>query len=223
MTDDKKPAVPNYPPGKPKDESPFKETPSTTTPPKAERITTSEPVERKKSLGKRIIESFTGDDIESVGQYLVLEVLVPAAKTAISDAVSQGIERILFGAATPRTPTRSLSGTPRVSYNQYSNIPRTREREREVAPRQMSRPARATHDFREIVLESRGEADVVLARLVERIGLYDAASVADLYDMVGITGQFTDARWGWTSLKDARVVRVREGFLLDFPQPIPLD
>src|SRR5690606_25223014 len=60
---------------------------------KIERVTTNEVVQRRKPLGRKIIENFTGDDVQSVGSYILMEVLLPAAKTMISDAASQGVER----------------------------------------------------------------------------------------------------------------------------------
>ena len=45
----------------------------------------------------------------------------------------------------------------------------------------------------------------------------------DLYDLVGVSGDFTANNFGWTDLRSARVVRSREGFILDFPESEPLE
>src|SRR5690606_42119776 len=84
--------------------------------------------------------------------------------------------------------------------------------------RSMSDRRRAAHDFKEIVLATRSEAEEVLDRLSDLINSYDVALVSDLYDLIGITGSFTDDRWGWTSLTGARVERVRDGYLLNLPR-----
>ena len=47
--------------------------------------------------------------------------------------------------------------------------------------------------------------------------------MADLYDMVNITGDYTDTKWGWYDLRGAGVERIRSGYLLDLPRPVPLD
>lgn len=48
----------------------------------------------------------------------------------------------------------------------------------------------------------------------ELIDTYKLVSVADLKDLVGITGNYTDNRYGWTSIRSAEVVRVRDGYTI---------
>ena len=61
------------------------------------------------------------------------------------------------------------------------------------------------------------------AEILDRVQKYDFATVADLYDMLGETGEYTDNRWGWTDLSKADVIRVHQGYLLDLPRPEPID
>src|SRR5690606_6792083 len=110
-----------------------------------------------------------------------------------------------------------------VSYNKMYNAATTGYRADRNEPRQLSKQGRATHDFDEIILASRGEAEMVLDQLSEAIENYDTATVSDLYALVGITGAFTDDKYGWTNLAEASVSSVRDGFLLNLPKPVPLD
>lgn len=88
----------------------------------------------------------------------------------------------------------------------------------------MSRRSRAAHNFDEIILETRMEAEEVIERMAEYVERYDQASVSDLYQLVGVTGSFADEKWGWKDLRAASVTRVRNGgYLLDLPRPIELD
>ena len=52
---------------------------------------------------------------------------------------------------------------------------------------------------------------------------YKMVSVADLYDLVGITGKVTDNNFGWTDLRNASVTRDRDGYLINLPRAIALD
>ena len=52
---------------------------------------------------------------------------------------------------------------------------------------------------------------------------FEQATVADLYELAGITSSFTDNKWGWMDLRGANVKRVREGYQLNLPKPILLD
>jgi hypothetical protein len=87
----------------------------------------------------------------------------------------------------------------------------------------LSREARAKHNFDEIVLNSRVEAEEVIDRLYDVVSRYESASVADLYELVGLSSTHTDHKWGWTDIRGAGVQRVRDGYLLDLPSPEPLD
>lgn len=55
------------------------------------------------------------------------------------------------------------------------------------------------------------------------IDTYGMVSVADLYDLVGINGSYTDNKYGWTHLRSADVQRVRDGYLLKLPKALPFD
>lgn len=186
---------------------------------RVDKVITGEAIARKKPLGRRIAETFTGEDAHSVGTYVLFEVMLPALKTMISDAASQGVERMLFGDSRPssRVGARSVNGY--TSYNRVGQASATST----LSSRPLSQRARATHDFREIILETRGQAEVVMERLGDLISQYGVATVADLYELVGVTGSFTDDKWGWPDLRDAGIRRVREGFLMMLPAPTALD
>lgn len=184
---------------------------------KVDKVVTGEAIQRKKPLGSRIKETFTGEDARSVGSYILFDVFVPAAKAMLADAASQGAERLLFGDSSPRT----RSGSGRSNYTSYNRMHSSSSGP--SSRREISYRARATHDFDEIVVASRGEAEEVLDRLGDLVDSYDVASVADFYDLVGITGNFTDDKWGWADLRSASVRRVRDGYLISLPKPQPLD
>lgn len=185
---------------------------------KVEKVTRGRVVQRKKSLGKRFLETFIGDDVNSVTGYILHDVLIPAAKATLSDMVQGGIEMLLFGERKGNR-TRRDQGRSYVSYNNYSSQNNNRREDR----RDYGQRNRARHNFDDIILSTRGEAEEVLSHLVDLTMDYGEASVADLYDLVGITEEFTDRKYGWTNLGSASVSRVREGYLLNLPKPIPLN
>ena len=182
-------------------------------------VITNAAIRRKKPLGKRLNETFFGGNIQNVIPWVMAEVVMPAIKDTLADAASQTIERMLFGESRggSRRPRSSFSGSPRefVSYNRFADAPKEDRRE-------ISRRSRSRHDFDEIVLATRVEAETVLNRLDDLIRRYEEATVADLYDLVEIRGDYTDDKWGWKSIQGARPVRIRDGYLLDLPKPEPL-
>lgn len=193
-------------------------------PKKVERIVTGEVVRRKPSLGKRMREIFIGGDAQSVWGYVAYDILIPAVKDTLSEAVSMGIERMLFGES--RGPSnRRRSVTPNYGYTDYGRYSRgsSASRYQKEEPRQMSRRSRAAHNFDEIVLETRLEAETVIERLDDLCDRYGQATVSDLYELVGVTGDFTDEKYGWVDMRASGVSRVRDGYLLDLPRPELLD
>lgn len=194
-------------------------------PKKVERVTRGDAVRRKKPLGKRFAETFVGGDARSVMGYIMLDVLVPSAKDTIADVFTQGVERMLFGEArssSRRTGRFSNGSTSYTPYNRYAPTRPAGQRDRDE-PRHLSRRSRATHDFDEIILPTRVEGEEVVDQLFELVSKYDAASVADLYGLIGADSDHVDQKWGWTDLRGAGVTRVRGGYLLDLPRPEPLD
>ena len=177
-------------------------------------------IKQKKSLGKKFSEAFLGEDSKSVGDYIFHDVIIPAIKSTLSDAVSGGIEMLLFGER--RSGSRNYSRNGSKTYTSYSSYYGGRDRDRDRGEN-FSRGSRARHDFDDILFESRGEAEDVLSHLVDLTIDYGVASVADFYDLSGIESQFTDNKYGWTNLRDACTDRVRNGYIIRLPQAKPLD
>jgi hypothetical protein len=186
---------------------------------KIERVTSGEATRRRRSLRKQLKDVFVGGTIRDAMHFVVLEVLLPAAKDMVVEAGSQGIEKLIFGEGRRyRGITRPPSGpTGHIQYNRYASpqMPSSR--------RALSRRARSEHNFDEIVLDSREEAEEVIDRLFDLVSRYDTATVSDLYELVGLSSTFTDNQWGWTDLRGAGVQRIRDGYLLDLPDPDPLN
>jgi hypothetical protein len=200
--------------------------PATTDRPKQEKIIEGA-VTRRKSGGFFGKVGLTSETSSSVGQFILMEVLVPAAKnmafdaiSAITDSISAGVEHSLFG-----TSRRSRGGSVRPGGQNYTSYSRPSVPVRGAADnvRTISPRARSRHSFDEVVFADRGEAEEVLGRLRDVIREFGTASVGDLYDLIGATGNFTDNAWGWTDLRDARTRQVRQGYLLVLPSTEQID
>ncbi len=182
---------------------------------KVEPVVKGEVTRRKKPLGKRFHETFFGGDARGTAHYVVASVLIPAAKDMLVESGSQFIERLVFGESRKGSAHRSPNPRGHISYNMIGS-------DRPPAA-QMSRRARARHDFDEIVMQSRGEAEEVLDRMYDLLNRYEQVSVADLYELTGIQSAHTDQKWGWMDLRGSQVMRTRQGgYVVDLPEPNPL-
>jgi hypothetical protein len=173
------------------------------------KVTTGKIVTREKPFLAR----FFGDSMSSIGQYILWDVLIPAAKNTLSEIVSNGIEMLLYGDARPSSGIRRDRSRSYVSYNSIYDRGQRRTTTR----------ARSRHSFDDVVLESRPDAEEVLSSLVELIDTYDVATVADFYSSVGLEGEWSDNKFGWDNLSSAEVKRIREGYILVLPKPVALD
>ena len=177
---------------------------------KVEKVVTGKVKTKKKSEASKLKDVFISEDVSNVKSYIFMDVLIPAAKKAISDIVSNGIDMILYGETRSR---KSSSGASYVSYRDYSRR----------ADRRDSSWTRVGYDYDDIILETRGEAEDVLERMNELIDTYDVVSVADLYDLVGKSCNYTDNKYGWTNIRNAEPIRVRDGYLLKMPKAGPIN
>lgn len=181
---------------------------------KIEKVIQGKVVTRKKTLGRKFGDLFLGDSSGGVMSYVVNDILIPAMKSTVSDMVCGGVEMLL--GTTRGSRSRRDKGKSYVSYSSYYKSDRDERRE-------PSMRNRTRHDFDDIILDSRGEAEEVLSHLVDLTEDYGMATVSDLYDLVGMTGSFTDNKYGWTNLSNATITRVRDGYLIDLPKTSLLD
>ena len=185
---------------------------------KVEKVTNGKVKTKKKSEIHKFTDIFLAEDVTNVKNYIIDEVLLPAAKKAVSDIVTNGIDMLLYGEARSRKKDKGS----RVSYSKYYDD-RDRydryERDRERSRKRI----RNGYDYDDIILETRGEAEDVLDRMDDLLDNYGIVSVADLYDLVGIQGNYIDNKYGWTNLRSADVQRIRDGYLLKLPKALPLD
>lgn len=190
------------------------------------RITKSKAVLRKKPLHKKFFEAFRPEDNVGLVEYALLEILAPGIKDAMHDAAGGGIDFLFGGGRNRQRRSRSSDHGGHTTYNRMSTSSRGRERDtRREEPRgRSSRDARIADDVREVVLDTRVEAEEVLDSLIELTSMYDFATMRDLLRLIGEPSNPVHNDWGWTDLRGARIHRVgRDGFLLDLPRPEPLD
>lgn len=177
-------------------------------------------VKTRDNKGRKLVDTFISEDASTVKSYVFMDVLVPAIKKMISDIVTDGIDIILYGGTSDRK-RRSSGG---VSYRRYYEESRNggrRDRDRD-RDRDGDR-ARNRFDYEDIVFESRGEAELVRENMLEIIDQYGVVTVADLYDMADLTAPYTAAKYGWTNIRTAEVIHVRDGYILKLPRAMVID
>lgn len=183
---------------------------------------------RREPLGRKIFDTFFSDaeSADSIKSYIIFEKVIPAMKDTATD-IWQSIPDFLFGtggySASRRSSRRSYDAyyvQPRTNAaNRYSSqTVRQTARSNDMEEYLRNRRAHGSADYRDIVFESRMDAQEVLDKLIDALDQYEVVSLVDLYSAVGITSKFTDDKFGWDSLDGSRILRARGGgYTLDLP------
>ena len=182
---------------------------------KLEKVISGTAKVKPKSKTRKFADVFISEDASNVKNYIFSDVLIPAVKKLVSDIVKDGIEMILYGGTSGRDRRSNGSRASYVSYDRFSDRRDTRRDDYR---------ARNGYGYDDVTLDTRSEAEEVLTRMDELIDMYGMVRVADLYDLVGISGNYTDNKYGWTNIRNASVVRDRDGgYRLKLPRALPID
>lgn len=168
---------------------------------------------REKGPIQKMAGSFFEEDLANVKTYVIQDVVIPLIKDAIADSFIGALEMLLYGTTgggRNRRRTRAASQNPdKLSYTAYnrfsdgSSVTRTSSRTRTSSA--------DAYDYESLIFETRGDAEAALIGLRETLDQYNVATVADLYDLAGLTAPFTDQKFGWKNLDEAHVKRAPGG------------
>lgn len=178
--------------------------------PRKKIISGTAKVKSKTSLIKKLRDTFVPGDVTSVRSYVINEVIVPGIKNLIVDTIGM----FVLG--------DNYSGRGR-TYSSIGRRDRTSYSVRLDSDRNRYATVRTGGKYRDIIYETREDAQDVLEELDNLIRDYGRASISDLYSASGITPDFTDEKLGWVDLKRATIRRVPDGYILDMPKAYPLD
>lgn len=158
----------------------------------------------KRPKANPLVSMIIGDDVDNTKSYILDEILIPYIKKTVSDVINA----ILFkGENKPHGSTGS-----RVSYqNYYKNN-----------DSQISRRASKAPIYDDVFVETKAEAEDILETLDEILDVYGTVSINDLYDVADLTGISTGDNYGWDNLRNARILRAGNGWIIKMPRLKPL-
>lgn len=186
-----------------------------------EKVVVGEVVVQKKKFGRKAKEAVVAADFKSVGGYLFWDVLIPAVKTMIVDTATKGIERAIYGDRAIRT-RNNVTRDSRMTiypYNQHSNPLNQSSSVIDMTRRSIDRTGGSRETY---ILYSRDDADRVLDQMTEIIQTQGFATVATMKELMGLDFSPQDYKWGWKTLVGVRSHQVQQGWVIDFPAPVPV-
>ena len=181
-------------------------------------------VEKKEGIFTRLVRAFLPDDVVDVKSYIVSDVLVPGVKDLASDIAHGVIDAALYGdtrGGYRRGRKKNNSGYIGYSSIFSSNVISLNDNSRKD---DKDRTRHRTDRVQPIITQTRAQADEIISTLIEYIDQSPDGyvSIGDLYGALERDTDPNDFKWGWDSLGDAYVERIKEGYLVRLPKPKPI-
>lgn len=188
---------------------------------KIEKVVTGDVVIKKPGLRHKFRNVFLGGDVKTAIAYVIGETVMPAIRNMLSDSIKGATDRMIYGTDTYRTNRRS-GYNPHVNYSRPANplAPIMRDPRMSSGRLPDQPPLPMSHDSQpggDIYFQTREEALMVLETMNEVVDQYDAVTLADLYEMCGMSSSYTDNKQGWTFVKNGEVRHTRNGWVLNLP------
>lgn len=169
--------------------------------------------QRKGNLEKAA-EIFTGQDLNSVKEHLIKDVLFPNIQKLLYDTITNGADTIIYGG---KGKNKRSDGT-RVPYWRSYDSGSGSNNEKSTYS------GRGIYNFENLLFEKKQDAEAVLDSMQEIIDQFGVVSVADLYDLADVTIDNTTAsNYGWKSIASAKSVATPDGWILSLSKPIYLN
>lgn len=168
---------------------------------------------KKKSELSKIASNIISEEAKSIKEYAIYDVVIPVVKDTITQLIKGSIDMLFYGEVRGGSSSRrSSSNASRISYRDFYDDRNSRRDMHRTSDR---------YSYDDITFEYRQDAEEVLNRMDEIVEQYGVVTVADLFDLAGITGNgYTDQNYGWTSTRSASVERNRQGeFFLKLQRP----
>lgn len=166
---------------------------------------------------KGVSEMFS---VENLKEMIIDDVIVPGIKNLISSVSDSLLETVgdivdvaLFGER--RSKKRGSRNSSRTSYSGYYEKSRNDRTKKDI--HRMDR-------MQDVTFDNRYDAEEVLGALRDVLEETDEVSVADYYELAGVSHTYMDRRYGWTNLVNSYISKNRDGdYIINFPKPRMLD
>lgn len=179
------------------------------------KVTKSATMEKKPSIGKRLLGVFVSEDVEEIKRYLKDDLIIPSIKTGIISALEMIFFHRTSGYGYWRPTDYSKPHNQRPTTYSYS------QQSYGYVNAGQNRPIGG--GLKNIVYKTRFDAEAVLRALDEQILAYGEATVMQYYDASDIDSQFPDAKWGWKDISQAKIYPCPGGFTIQMPKTMYLE
>lgn len=179
---------------------------------KLEKVTTGKVTVRQQTDIQKVASAFLAEDLATVKERIINDYAIPMLKNGIWSIFSSALSLMIFGEDKSRSQSSNYVRGSSNSYDRYySNPNRNQPVNQRVIP-----------NWQNLISDSRADMEEILDQMWEAIREYGQVSIGDLYDLAGMTCNFTDNKYGWKDLTGAYIKNVPGGYSIVFPKPVPL-
>lgn len=180
-------------------------------------VVSKSPTIKEKSKFTKIAEKFLPVSLDNIGSHIFEEYVLPGIGNALVDTISY-----IFDLNRTSSSKGYYTGSSWRGYYRDRDGGR-RSKNREEDPR--ADKDNSVYRYKDFTFEFRQDALAVLDEMETILDTYPSVSIADFYDVAGVTNDnYTSNKYGWTDLSTAEVVRARSGgYKIVLPKPRPLD
>lgn len=183
-------------------------------------------LEETPGIGHMVLETIFGGTIEAAKEYVYKNVFKPDIKAMAFNALMSFMSVWIFGDDRSRK-ANSSSQFFRSSLDQNKKAEFQRAASGGTAVNNSTRPqGRAGNDLKEIVFETRQQAEHVAQILVETCKAFDSVSVYKYYEEANVNVSdinYTQKSTGWINLNHLDVYQTPEGWMIELPRPVNIN
>ena len=168
---------------------------------------------------KRFFGFLFAESPRDLGRKIGREIIVPRLKASFEEAANGFLSGMLWGGGT-RPPSGIVSGTVIHGGTNYRQISTGAASSLDQARQAVTHTTTSSGNYKDVCCPTQQLAEQLLAKMYDLWNQYRLVTVGDLHESAGLTPAPSDNSYGWTSIDGARIVKAREGFVLEMPRPV---
>lgn len=174
--------------------------------PKINPVVTGVAKPKKKSDFGKLIDLFISQDAPKIKSYVLHDVLLPAFKKGVMGSID-----MLFNGGHSSGYNQDYNSKPKIRYSQYAEEPNNYRKATGTIL------AKDDVEYADIEYPSRGAAERVLLSMRDIHAEFQSVTLAEMYELSHLEHPYTYTKYGWTSLRDAKVIQRGDGYFIKLP------
>ena len=183
---------------------------------KIQKVVSNDVTIKKKGFFSRFKHSMMSEDANTVGEYVVKDIVVPMVKDLIFNVAQGALNMVLYGNNSIRPGLKN--NVPYNSISTKSGVYRYNSQNLNTNGTNSKMQPIDYFNVNNFGFQTKADAEKVLAGMRMILEDYPSVSIHDFYDLSGITAPHTANDYGWTDLRfDIKSVNYMGRWYLDLP------